>query len=227
MRFAIGASRTRLIRHSMTESLLLALLGGALGLFLAAGLLAVDAGFSQKGVVIADLDLFRRVNVPYAARVTFKQDLLQKIRALPGVGSAAEVDILPLSGSSTENVVWIEGTNPASGLDSLFNSTSDGYFKAMVIALLTGRDFSPQDTVSSPKVAIVNQTFARKLGLGMNPIGKTFRRQAIPTEPEQSFEIVGLVTDTQYSIPACAKNFAPSRFSRRLKTPGPAPLLNS
>jgi len=324
VRFAVGASRTRLIRHSMTESLLLALLGGALGLFLAgalskflvaslgtegdapfldlkpdwrllaftlglasltcilfglvpalrasrvspseafksagrtvtasrkrfgfrqglvvsqvalslvlvfgallfsgslSNLLAVDAGFSQKGVVIADLDLFRRVSVPYAARVTFKQDLLQKIRALPGVVSAAEVDILPLSGGSTENVVWIEGTNPASGLDSLFNWTSDGYFKATGIALLAGRDFSPQDTVSSPKVAIVNQTFARKLGLGMNPIGRTFRRQATPSEPEQSFEIVGLVADTKYS--SLREEFRPIVFLTTFQDPRPGPF---
>jgi predicted permease len=323
VRFAIGASRTRLIRHLMTESLLLALLGGALGLFLAealskflvaslgtegdapfldlkpdwrllaftfglasltcilfglvpalrasrvspseafksagrtvtasrkrfgfrqglvvsqvalslvlvvgallfsgslSSLLAVDAGFSQKGVVIADLDLFRRVNVPYAARVTFKQDLLQKIRALPDVDSAAEIDILPLSGGSTDNVVWIEGTNPASGLDSLFNSTSDGYFKAMGIALLAGRDFSPQDTVSSPKVAIVNRIFARKLGLGMNPIGKTYRRQATPTEPEQSFEIIGLVTDTKYS--SLREEFRPIAFLSTSQDPRPGP----
>ena len=323
VRFAIGASRSRLIRHSMTESLLLALLGGALGLFLAgalskflvaslgtegdapfldlkpdwrllaftfglasltcilfglvpalrasrvspseafksagrtvtasrkrfgfrqglvvsqvalslvlvvgallfsgslSNLLAVDAGFSQKGVVIADLDLFRRVNVPYAARVTFKQDLLQKIRALPGVDSAAEVYILPLGGGSTENVVWIEGTNPASGLDSLFNSTSDGYFKAMGIALLAGRDFSPQDSVSSPKVAIVNQTFARKLGLGMSPIGKTFRRQATPSDAEQSFEIVGLVADTKHS--SLREEFRPIVFlpTSQDRQPGP------
>jgi putative ABC transport system permease protein len=324
VRFAIGASRSRLIRHSMTESLLLALLGGGLGLFLAgtlsrflvaslgtegdapfldlkpdwrllaftfglasltcilfgmvpalrasrvspsgafksagrtvtasrkrfgfrqglvvsqvalslvlvvgallfsgslSNLLAVDAGFSQKGVVIADLDLFRRVNVPYAVRVAFKQDLLQKIRALPGVDSAAEVEILPLSGGSTENVVWIEGTNPASGLDSLFNGTSDGYFKAMGIALLAGRDFGPQDTVSSPKVAIVNQSFARKLGLGMNPIGRTFRRQATPTEPEQSFEIVGLVADTKYS--SLREEFRAIAFLSTSQDPRPAPF---
>src|SRR5215472_7119890 len=323
VRFAMGASRSRLIRHSMTESLLLALLGGALGLFLAGALskflvaslgtqedapfldlkpdwrllaftfglasltcilfglvpalrasrvspaeayksagrgvtasrkrfgfrqglvvsqvalslvlvagallfsgslrnlLAVDAGFLQKGVVIADLDLFRRLNLPYAGRVAFKQDLLQKIRALRGVVSAAEVEILPLGGSRTDNEVWLEGTNPASRLVSFFNSTSDGYFKAMGIALLAGRDFSPQDTVSSPKVAIVNQSFARKLGLVMNPIGRTFRRQATPTEPEQSFEIVGLVADTKYS--SLREEFGPIAFLATSQDPQPGP----
>ena len=324
VRFAIGASRSRLIGHSMTESLVVALLGGALGLFLAGALsrflvaslgtqgdplfldlkldwrllaftfglasltcilfglapalrasrvspseafkaagrtvtasrkrfgfrqglvvsqvalslvlvagallfsgslrnlLAVDTGFSQKGVVIADLDLFRRLNVPYAARVAFKKDLLQKIRALPGVVSAGEVEILPLGGTNTDNLVWIEGANRANEVDSKFNSTSEGYFKAMGIALLAGRDFSPQDTASSPKVAIVNQTFARKLGLGMNPIGKTFRRQATPSEPEQSFEIVGLVADTKYS--SLREEFKPIVFLSTSQDPKPAPF---
>jgi len=324
VRFAIGASRSRLIRQSMTESLLLALLGGALGLFLAGALsyvlvaslgtagdapfldlkldwrllaftfglasltcilfglapalrasrvspseafktagrtatasrkrfgfrqglvvsqvalslvlvvgallfsgslrnlLAVDAGFSQKGVVVAGLDLFRRLNVPYAGRVAFKQDLLQKIRALPGVVSAAEVEFLPLGGGSTENLVWIEGDDSASGVDSWFNSTSDRYFKAMGIALLAGRDFSQQDTISSPKVAIVNEAFTRKLGLGTNPIGKTFRRQATPYEPEQSFEIVGLVADTKYS--SLREEFRPIVFLSTFQDPQPAPF---
>jgi len=184
-------------------------------------LLAVDTGFSHKGVVITDLDLFRRLNVPHAARVAFKRDLLQQIRALPGIVSAAEVDILPLSGGSTDNLVWLEGANRASEVDSRFNWTSDGYFKAMGIALVAGRDFSPQDTVSSPKVAIVNQSFARKLGLVMNPIGRTFRRQATPTEPEQSFEVVGLVADTKYS--SLREEFGPIAFLATSQDPQPGP----
>src|SRR5207253_11506758 len=50
-------------------------------------LLAVDAGFLQKGILITNLDLFRFLNVPYAGRVAFKRDLLEKVRALPGMVS--------------------------------------------------------------------------------------------------------------------------------------------
>jgi putative ABC transport system permease protein len=184
-------------------------------------LLNVDPGFRQKGILIADVDLFRRLNVPYAARVAFKRDLLEKIRAVPGVVSAGEVGILPLSRGSTENRVWMEGANQASGLDSLFNWTSDGYFQTMGIALIEGRDFNERDTVSSPKVAIVNQSFARNLGLGVNPIGIMFRRQATPLEPEQLFEIVGLVADTKYS--SLREEFSPIAFLPTAQDPRPGP----
>jgi putative ABC transport system permease protein len=173
-------------------------------------LLAANAGFLQKGVLVSDLDLFRRLNVPYAGRVAFKRDLLQRIRALPGVVSAGEVGILPLSGSSNTDDVWVEGSNRASGLESRFNFVSDGYFKAMGIPLLTGRDFNDRDTVSSAKVAIVNRSFARRLGLGSNPVGRTFRREATPSAPEQAFEIIGVVADTKYR--SLREEFSPIAF---------------
>jgi putative ABC transport system permease protein len=173
-------------------------------------LLTIDAGFLQQGVLVTDLDLFRRLNVPYAGRAAFKRDLLERVRALPGVVSAGEVEILPLSGGSTSNAVWIEGSNRTSGLESRFNSISGGYFKAMGIALLAGRDFNDADTVSSRKAAIVNRSFVRNLGLGSNPVGRTFRREATPTEPEQSFEIVGVVADTKYST--LREEFSPIAF---------------
>jgi ABC-type antimicrobial peptide transport system permease subunit len=65
--------------------------------------------------------------------------------------------------------------------------------------MLAGRDFNDGDTAQSPRTAIVNEAFARLLGLGENPIGMRFRREATPTSPEQVNEIVGLVKDTKYS----------------------------
>ena len=68
----------------------------------------------------------------------------------------------------------------------------------MGMILLAGRDFDDRDTPTSPRVAIVNQSFAGRLGLGTNPVGKRFRREATPSEPELVFEIVGLIRDTKY-----------------------------
>jgi putative ABC transport system permease protein len=68
----------------------------------------------------------------------------------------------------------------------------------MDMPLLAGRDFDSRDSASSPHVAIVTQSFARRLGLGDNPIGKRFRREATPRQPEILVEIVGLVRDSKY-----------------------------
>jgi predicted permease len=117
---------------------------------------------------------------------------------VPGVISAAEVDVLPLSGASTSNTVWPEEISGGARRDARFSFSGRDYFRTMEISLLSGRDFSDQDTASSRRVAIVNQSLARQLAAGANPIGKHFRRQATPYEPETSFEIVGLVKDTKY-----------------------------
>ena len=160
-------------------------------------LLAVDAGFQQNGVLLANID-FKRVPIPADRRMAFKQQLLDKLRATPEIDGAAEVQIPPLSGGSTSNSVWTDGEESPRKTEVYFNWVSSGYLKAMGMPLLAGRDFQAGDTASAPRVAIVNQSFARKLGLGDNPVGKRFRRENTPTEPEISVEIVGLVRDSKY-----------------------------
>ncbi|MFZ0594295.1 MAG: FtsX-like permease family protein, partial [Bryobacteraceae bacterium] len=76
-------------------------------------------------------------------------------------------------------------------------------------------------TTSSPKVAIVNQSFAHRLGLGANPVGMRFRRQATPSDPEQAFEIVGLVRDTKYF--SLREDFVPIAYLSTAQDTRPAP----
>jgi predicted permease len=161
-------------------------------------LLSLDAGFRQSGLLVANID-FSRLQIPPERRIAFKQDLLERIRQTPGVVSAAAVDVLPLSGASTGNRVWIEGPDAAPKLPSNFNWISDGYIRTMGMTLISGRDFNTHDAPSGPRVAIVNQVFADQLGLGPNPVGKRFRREATPAEPEIVFEIVGFVANTKYN----------------------------
>jgi putative ABC transport system permease protein len=149
-------------------------------------------------------------------------DALQKIRALPGVISAGEAGILPLSAGGTDNKVWMEGTDANRKTDSNFNWIDGGYLKTMSMALLAGRDFDEHDGVSSPGVAIVNQAFARRLGLGANPVGQKFRREATPSQPENAFEIIGLVRDTKYR--RLRDQFTPIVFLSTAQDPKPDPF---
>ena len=160
-------------------------------------LLKVDAGFRQNGVLVTYVD-FRRLPIPKERRTAFKVDLLARLRVLPGVGAAGQVGSLPLSGSSTSNTVWQDGSDGRGKFVANFAWISNGYLKTMGMPLLAGRDFEGRENPASPRLAIVNETFARKMGLGGNPVGKHFRRESTPSEPETSFEVIGLVRDTKY-----------------------------
>jgi putative ABC transport system permease protein len=160
-------------------------------------LMTANPGFQENGILVTDVDL-AHITVPLDHRVSYKRELLDRLRAIPGVDAAADVEFLPLAGTATENLVWKDGTNAKQGMISYFNWISRQYFKTLQIPLLAGRDFDDRDTPTSPQVAIVNQALARQLGLGPNPVGKRFRRQATPSDPEMVFEVVGLVGDTKY-----------------------------
>jgi putative ABC transport system permease protein len=156
-----------------------------------------DPGFRTNGVLIAGLD-YARLQIPLERRDVFQRELLGRIRAIPGVDAAAETNIVPLSGSGWGNTVWIDGHDGTQRQDSNFSSVSSDYFETLRIPMMAGRDFNDHDTTQSPRVAIVNEAFAKKLGLGANPLGVRFRREATPSSPEEVNEIVGVVRDTKY-----------------------------
>jgi putative ABC transport system permease protein len=158
-------------------------------------LMTDDPGFQAKGVLIAGLD-FARLQVPANRRAAFQRELLDRVRSIPGVDAAAQTNIVPLSGSGWTNTVWIDGRTQRQ--DSRFSSVSPEYFKTLSIPVLAGRDFSDGEKIQSPRAAIVNEAFARLLGLGPNPIGMRFRREATPTSPEEVNEIIGVVQNTKY-----------------------------
>jgi putative ABC transport system permease protein len=160
-------------------------------------LLTVEAGFQETGILVADLD-YSQLNIPQASRLEYKQQLLERARALPGVDAAAEAAIVPISQSGINDDVWMGGSERSKAKSSWFNYVSPDYFKTLGTTLLAGRDFNATDSPTSPKVAIVNEEFARQFTGGQNPIGKTFRREATSLEPELEFQIVGLVKTTKY-----------------------------
>ncbi len=161
-------------------------------------LLSVDPGFRANGILITDLDL-TELKLAADHRQPFKRDLLEQVRAIPGVDAAAETEVVPLSRNMSNNEVWMDGQDPRQRKTVNRSWVSPGYFHTMDTPLLAGRDFDERDTANSPKVAIVNQSFARALAHGANPIGMSFHTPVGPHFPEFIVQIVGVVKDTKYS----------------------------
>src|SRR6185437_12688097 len=138
---------TRRILVVCQVALSLVLLVGAL-LFVRSlhKLLTLDAGFQRTGILVADAD-FTRLNIPSAQRLEFKRELLERIRALPGVERAAIAMVVPLGGNFSNNDVFINGEKKE--LADL-NRVSDRFFSTMGTPLLAGRDFDSRDNLNAP-----------------------------------------------------------------------------
>ncbi|HEX6260152.1 MAG TPA: ABC transporter permease, partial [Woeseiaceae bacterium] len=120
------------------------------------------------------------------------------LAALPGVVSVASALVGLIAGDSWGGNVSVQGFEAAPDADTnaRYNSVSDGFFRTLQIPLLAGRDFSDADTAGRPRVAIVNETFARKFGYGADVVGK---RMAVGSGGELDIEIIGLARDAKYS----------------------------
>jgi predicted permease len=125
--------------------------------------------------------------------------LLERVRAIPGIDSAADVRDAPLYGGYwNDDIEFDDPPQKGTGLLSTFNRVSEGYFRTMGTPLLAGRDFDARDTLSSPAVAIVDQLFVTHFLHGQNPIGKRFHVEVGPGEQSPDYQIVGLVKNTVY-----------------------------
>jgi predicted permease len=125
----------------------------------------------------------------------FERELLDELRSVPGVLSAASTTHVPLWPGSWEHGVRVGATEG----NSEFTWVSPDYFETMGIPVTTGRSFSRDDTASSPRVAVVNQTFLRRFIGDANPIGKTLLTSPEPNYPATVYYIVGVIPDTKYN----------------------------
>jgi len=196
-----GRERFRLQRILVASqvALSLVLLAGAL-LFARSlrNLMTRDPGFQQNGVLIANLDV-SRLKLPATRREPFDQDLLMRVRAIPGVAAAATAMRSPVSGNSSNQWVLDDKGNHPNGA-AWMDYISPGYFATMQMPILVGRDFNLDDTATSPKVVIVNQAFVKKFLSGAkNPIGRAFRMWESPGKPRPYYTVVGLVKDSVYN----------------------------
>jgi len=176
-------------------ALSLVLLVGAL-LFVGSlrNLMAVDAGFRQDGILVADLG-FESLKIPTGRRVEYRRSLLEKIGSIPGVEFAAHTNIVPLGGNGWNQTVFINGKKLGG---SNLSRITPGYFAALGIPLVAGRSFDDHDVATGVKVAIVNEAFAKKFFDGSNPVGKTFGFEGDRGETPPVFQVVGVAKNTKY-----------------------------
>jgi putative ABC transport system permease protein len=160
-------------------------------------LVNLNAGFRQTGMLVADFD-FTQLNIPPGQRNQFKQQIVDRLSALPGVDSAAGVWIIPVSGSGWNDTVHTNTSGQEVREVSDFNRISPGFFKTTETPLMKGRDFGPEDTLGSPAVAIVNESFVRKFIKDKDPLGSTFRVDEGAGVPESVYQVIGVVGDTKY-----------------------------
>jgi predicted permease len=181
--------------------------------------MTVDMGFRPEGVLIAYVS-FQSLNLPPDRNPAFKDELLGRLRAVPGVDSAALAYEIPLGGWGSANV-WMDGQEARQGRISNLSRVGSDYFKTLKIPLLAGRGFDARDRLGAPKVAIVNEAFAHAFLNGENPVGHRFWIEATHIDPAMRYEIVGLVRNTKYGD--LSEEFVPIAYHAAAQASGVGP----
>lgn len=192
-----GGNRARSVLVGAEVALALVLLVGAGLMIRSLSLLRqVDPGFDAHGAMAMDLPVAQTRYPQPQQQIAFFNQVLARVRSLPGVESAAVIDSLPMRGGSHQPVT-VEGRPPLPMSEQPevdVRSISTGYLSAMHIPLLRGRDFAESDNADAPDVVLISQGMAARLWPNEDPIGK---RLVLSFFPGKTREIVGIVGDVK------------------------------
>jgi len=192
-----GSNRTR-------STLLIAEIALSLMLLIGAGLMirslwvlqGINPGFDPHNVVTMNAGITRYKFDSASRQNRFFDQVLERIRALPGVDSAGAIDDLPTEGGSNQPVA-IEGqpVRPMSEQPEVaVRVVTPGYFRAMRMPLMQGRDFTDGDVAERPAAVVISESMARRFWPNETPIGKHL---TLTFFPGVSREIVGVVGDVK------------------------------
>src|SRR5438034_569947 len=215
LRRALGASRSRLIRQLLTESMLLALLGGAAGLVLAHWIVPLLAAINPiQGISLAGFFHSFRIDsrvliLPaskyseYRQRIAFVDQVLERVKILPGVLSAGTTTNIPLEREiAYDSVFSVEGRPPVNPNDVPITShrlVSPGYLKTLGVTLIKGRLIDESDRAGKSPVVVVSEELARQAWPGEDPLGKRIKR----VRPNQDFPwmtVIGVVKNVKEDL---------------------------
>lgn len=193
-------------RHRLRRALVAAQVALSISLLVGAGLCIrslseatrMTPGFQAEGVVVGWLDLFSAGYSPEEGRAFYAR-LLDRVRALPGVESASFSRRIPLGfiGGSFSDVT-VEGHTPVEGEPTGvgLNYVGPQYAETLKIPLVAGRDLSPNDVATEPRVALISESMARIFWKGRDPVGGRFMFGRPRTDQEpQWITVAGVVRD--------------------------------
>ncbi len=216
-----GAAQNRLRGALATAEISLALIllvGAGLMIKSLYRLMEVDPGFRPDRVLAMAMDLRTEQYAKDPAVLNFWQQVLDRVRALPGVENAAVGTVIPLTGDHSRSDITIEGMaalGPGDYPHPDVHIVSPGYLTTLGIPLLRGRGFTDQDNENAPLAGMINATIARRFFPNEDPVGKRFMfGHASAANPPKWYTIVGVVGDTKlYGLanPARLEVYVPSR----------------
>jgi len=196
----------------------------ALVLLISAGLLiqsfsrlrSVDLGFDPKNLLVIRVSLSETRYPELAQKKLFVEQILERVRALPGVSSAAASDYLPVRGAPRTPIgVLGRPLEPIEKRPMAFRMmVSPGYFRTLGTALLAGQDFDPATPADAPLAAIVNETLVKQLIPAGDPLGKLL---LLGDRGEVRLRVIGVVRDVQQQdldVPNAPEFFLLARQSR-------------
>ena len=155
---------------------------------------SIDPGFSTHDVTLAHLDP-ESLGYTKLQQRQFYMSLLDRVRALPGIRSASLAEFLPLGTDRTVHGIAVDGFNAPPGDERLSVETATvapGYFDAMSIPLLQGRDFSRGNSHPGSAEVVINQAMANLYWPNQNPVGRIFK------DGKESVQIIGVVPTGKY-----------------------------
>jgi len=199
-----GAKTARRFRSTLAT----AQMALSMTLLVSAGLFAksllnvsrVDLGLKPDHLITFGVSPWLNSYKPDQARALFER-IEDEIGALPGVTGVTASMVPAIAGSNWGTSVAVEGFESGPDVDnnSRYNEVGPAYTRTMGMTMLAGRDFERSDALDRPKVAVVNEAFAKKFNLGREAVGKRMRISGSSESQDLDIEIVGLVQNAKYS----------------------------
>jgi len=197
--FRHGKFRTGLVIAEVGLSIVL-LVGAGLMMRSVFALTHVDLGFNPKNILVVRIPLPKGRYDTAVQKKLFFEEVLRRVRGVPGVVNATETISLPPYGGPRSEVV-IPGKTRAEAWNAMFQACSETYFPTMDRHLLRGTLLSANDIETARPVAVINQTLARDFFGKEDPIGQKINFKILDEIPETPhgayFEIIGIVTDAK------------------------------